>query len=185
MTTKQGGAAEFLSGGELFNATGAVADMMAIAEATSDPIESLFGIHDSVSTTQSKNTSFHVTSVLSTWKHNHTSTFLRNLLASQRNILLREAIRHGRRYKKETDAAISEAAEYKLKRLEEQAKSTRKAEKALIHDVLNLRDTPVFKTTPQFDSFCRSVEHDYKKILKALKVQIRLLHKVYARTYLL
>ena len=66
LTAKQGGAAEFLEGGKLVDATGAVADMMSIAAATSDPIESFFGIHDNVASVQSKNVSFHVTSVLAT-----------------------------------------------------------------------------------------------------------------------
>ena len=84
MTARQGGAAEFLEGGKLFNASGAVKDMMSVAEATSDPIESFFGTHDCVASTQSKNTSFHVTGTLATWKHNKTTTFLRSLLPGQR-----------------------------------------------------------------------------------------------------
>ena len=44
---------EFLKGGKLFNAvSGAVADMMDIVDATSDPIESFFGTHDLVGATQ-------------------------------------------------------------------------------------------------------------------------------------
>ena len=178
MTTKQGGAAEFLTGGKLSDAVGAVADMMAIAEATSDPIESFFGIHDSVAASQSQNTSFHVTGVLATWKHNDTSFFLRNLSDTQRVTLLREGVRHARRLKRETDQSISESAAYKLKRLEKQAKATRASEKALIHELMNLRHQTLFKTTAQYKSFCDGVLHDYKKILKELKMQIRLLIKV-------
>ena len=182
LTAKQGGAAEFLKGGKLFDASGAVADMMSIAEATSDPIESFFGTHDSVATTQSKNTSFHVTGVLATWKHNGTSDFLKTLSTSQRNSLLREAVRHSRRLKRETDKAISEAARYKLKRLQQQAKATRDSEKSLIHDLLNLREKTVFKTVDQYEECCASVEDNYKKVLKELKLQIRLLYKVWTRT---
>ena len=44
LTKSQGGAAEFLEGGKLFNAQGALADLMKIVDATSDCIESLFGM---------------------------------------------------------------------------------------------------------------------------------------------
>ena len=44
LTKSQGGAAEFLEGGKLFNADEALADLMKIVDATSDCIESLFGI---------------------------------------------------------------------------------------------------------------------------------------------
>ena len=162
----------------MFNASGAVEDLMKIADATSDPIESFFGIHDSVATVHSKNTSFHVTGTIAAWNHNHTCTFLRTLSMSQRNRLLKEAVRLGPHLKRETVMAISEAAEYKLKRLEKQAKATRATEKKLIHDLLTLRHEKVFKTIAEFEEFATSVGNDDKKVIKEIKKQIRLLNKV-------
>lgn len=180
LTTKQGGASEFLNGGKLFDATGAVTDMMSVAEATSDPIESFFGTHDRVSTVQSKNTSFHVTGMLATWNHNRVSSFLKTLLQSQRDSLLRAAIWHGKgkRLKSETDASIAEAAAHKLQRLEQDAERTRKADKRVIHTLINLRSEKLFKTVDEYDVFKHSVNDDDKKIVKELKKQIRLLHHV-------
>ena len=162
----------------MFNATGAVKDMMGIADATSDPIESFFGMHDLVAAVQSKNTSFHVTGVLTTWKHNKTSAFLQTLSSPQRVKLLREAVRQGRRLKRETDLAISKAAEHKLARLKKEAAATRASEKKLIHDLLTLRHEIVFKTVAQYEKFKSDVNDDDKKVLKQMKLQIRLLNKV-------
>ena len=180
LTAKQGGAAEFLDGGKMFNASDAVKDLMKIADATSDPIESFFGTHDNEASVLSKNTSFHVTGTIAAWNHNRTSTFLRVLSTSQRDRLLKEAVRLGPHLKRETDLAISEAAEHKLKRLEKQAKATRKSEKKLIKDLLNLRDEKVFKTTEEFNEFTVSVGNDNKKVIKEIKKQIRLLQKVHS-----
>ena len=52
------------------------------------------------------------------------------------------------------------------------------AEKKLIHDLLNLRSKTLFKTTQQYDAFASTVRGNYKKHLKELKQQIRLLRKV-------
>ena len=178
MTANQGGAAEFLNGGKLFDPSGAVADMMKIAEATSDPIESFFGTHDRVTTVQSKNTSFHVTSALATWNHNKTSSFLQTLTSLQRAKLLRAAVWHGARLKQETDKCIADAAEHKLARLKKEASVTRASEKNLIHDLLDMRAETLFKTVAQYEAFKRSVYDDDKKVIKELKKQVRLLHKV-------
>ena len=78
-----------------------------IADATSDPIESFFGIHDQTAAVQSKNTSFHVTGTLATWTHNKTAVWLQILLPSQRDLLLRNAVRQGRLLKQQTDKDIS------------------------------------------------------------------------------
>ena len=162
----------------MYDAAGAVADMMAIADATSDPIESFFGIHDSVASVQSKNTSFHVTGTLATWNHNCTSNFLNTLMYSHRKQLLLSAVWHGHRLKRETDAAISHAAAHKLSRLQKEAEANRKAEKNLIHDLLNLRSETLFKTVTQYEDFRLSVGDDDKKVVKELKKQIRILRKV-------
>ena len=167
-----------MKGGKLFNAVGAVADMMGIVDATSDPIESFFGTHDLVGATQSKNTSFHVTSVIATWCHNKTSIFLSSLSTAQRCKLLRESVRQGRRLKRETDLAISKAAVHKLKRLEKEAAATRISEKKKIKDLLSLRKQKLFKTSEEYETFKTQVNNEDKKVIKQLKLQIRLLNKV-------
>ena len=93
--------------------------------------------------------------------------------------LLKDAVRHGRFDKRETDAAISQAAKHKLARLEQKATDTYRSEKKLVHDLLNLRSKTLFKTTTQYENFVLSVNNDDKKVIKELKVQIRLLHKVF------
>ena len=87
-------------------------------------------------------------------------------------------MRIGRHLKRETDTAISDAAEHKLKRLEQQAKATRKTEKKLINDLLKLRQEKVFKTGVDFNEFIVSVGNNEKNITKEIKNQIRILHKV-------
>lgn len=178
LTAKQGGAAEFLEGGKLFNPSNAVAALMEIADATSDPIESFFGTHDQMATVQSKNTSFHVTGTLATWNHNNTGTWLQTLTALQRESLLRASVRQGRILKRQTDKDISHAAAATLKRMEKQAKATKAAEEKLIHDLLNLRSKELFRTTVQYESFVATVKDNFKKHLRELKQQIRLLRKV-------
>ena len=150
-----------------------------IAEATSDPIESFFGIHDQMATVQSKNASFHVTGTLATWTHNKTSEWLNTLSSSQRDLLLRSAVRQGRLLKRQTDKDISEAATEKLKRLEKRSKAMKLAEKKLIHDLLNLRDKELFKTTTRYELFADTVKDNFSKHLCELKQQIRLLRKVH------
>ena len=178
LTAKQGGAAEFLAGGKLFNPSGAVADLMSLVDATSDPIESFFGMHDNVATSLSKNTSFLVTGTLATWRHNHTTSFLQSLSKVQMQCIMKGAVRRSRHLKRESDAAISEAAAAKLKRLLKQAKANRETEKKLIHSLLNLRRKKLFKTIGEYEDFCELVNNADKKIIKELKVQIRLLHQV-------
>ena len=178
LTASQGGAKEFLEGGKLANAQGAVADMMKVAAATSDPIESFFGIHDNVASKLSKNTSFHVTSVVSTWVHNDSSAFLKSLSPSQRVCLLRAAIRNANRLKRETAAAISQAAKDKLKRMEKDAEATHESEKRLIHELLCLRREILIKNADQFDAFRKSVSDSDREVLKEMKKQIRMLIKV-------
>ena len=154
-----------------------------IAEATSDPIESFFGIHDQTASVQSKNTSFHVTGTLATWTHNKTATWLQTLTASQRESLLRAAVREGRKLKRQTDKDISNAAAAKLKRMEKQSKATKASEKRLIHDLLNLRCKTLFKTAAQYESFVLTVKDNFKKHLRELKQQIRMLRKVCTREF--
>ena len=155
-----------------------MADMMKVAVATSDPIESFFGIHDNVASKLSKNTSFHVTSVLATWHHNDSSAFLKSLSQSQLISLLRGAVRNTDRLKRETAAAISQAAKDKLKRLEKDAANTYKTEKKLIHDLLCLRREILIKTVEQFDAFRESVSDVDKTVVTEMRKQIRMLHKV-------
>ena len=208
LTKSQGGAVEFLEGGKCFNATGALADLMKIVDATSDCIESLFGIdasgvllttvyrhlhtyhhphpppsplsgmHDLVGETMSKNTSFHVTSTLATWKYNSTTDWLRSLSSVKLEKLMRGAVKKGVSLKRETDFAISSAAADKLKRLKQDAKAKCKSDKKILHDILELRSKKLFKTVDQYEAFCSSVNHDVKKIVKELKMQIRILNKV-------
>ena len=178
LTASQGGAAEFLEGGKLHNPSGAVSDLMKLVAATSDPIESFFGMHDMVASSLSKNTSFHVTSALATWRHNNTPTFLKKLSKKQRTILLRDAVKQGKRLKRETDVRIAESAEAKLKRLQNQAKATRLSESKLIDDLLELRERTLFKTSEQYQTFVDSVKNDDKKVLREIQMQIRLLRKV-------
>lgn len=85
-----------------------------IAEATSDPIESFFGTHDQTAAVQSKNVSFHVTGTLATWTHNKTAEWLNTLSSSQRDLLLRDAVRQGRLLKRQTDKDISVGDNYVL-----------------------------------------------------------------------
>ena len=155
-----------------------MADMMKVAVATSDPIESFFGIHDNVASKLSKNTSFHVTSVLATWIHNDSSAFLKSLSQSQRVCILRGAVRNADRLKRETAAAISQAAKDKLKRLEKDAKKTHETEKKLIHDLLCLRREILIKSVEQFDAFRESVSDADNKVVKEMRKQVRMLHKV-------
>ena len=164
--------------GKMFNPTGAVKDLMHLVDATSDPIESFFGIHDLVATTMSKNTSFHVTSTLATWRHNRTTKFLHTLTPVQLDLLLHSAVKHGKLLKRESDKRDKKAAIHKLKYLEKQARETRESEKKLIKDLFCMRDETLFKTTTQYQAFVTSVDDDYKKILKELKRQIRILRKV-------
>lgn len=178
LCASQGGAAEFLTGGKLHNATGAVADLMKLVAATSDPIESFFGIHDMVKTKLSKNTSFHVTSTLATWRHNHTTDFLKTLSKNQVVRLMRDAVKESKRLKRETDDRISESAADKLKHMQKQAKATREAEKKLIDDLLELREQTVFKTIDQYRAFADSVDDRDKEVVKEIQKQIRLLNKV-------
>ena len=151
---------------------------MNLVDATSDPIESFFGMHDLVASTMSKNTSFHVTSTIATWKHNNTTDFLHTLSTVQLDHLLHEAVRKGRQLKRQSDKREKKAAAHKLKYLEDQAKATRESEKKLIKDLLLLRGKTLIKTTSQYQAFVVSVDNDYKTILKELKMQIRLLRKV-------
>ena len=138
------------------------------------------GMHDLVGATMSKNTSFHVTSALATWKYNSTSDWIRSLSAVQQEKLVRVAVKKGVSLKRQTDFAISEAAVYKLKRLKKDAEAKRKSDKKLIHELLKLRNKTVFKTVEQYELFCNSVNHDDKKIMQELRMQIRLLNKVFA-----
>ena len=178
LTTSQGGAAEFLEGGKLFDTEGAIADMMKLTAATSDPIESFFGIHDNVASSLCKNTSFHVTSVLATWRHNHTSKYLSELLPKQRALLIKDALRNADRLQREKKSSISEAAALKLKRLLDDAEKNKVKEKKLIHELLRLRGEVVFKTMRQYTEFVESVKGRESKIIKELKKQVRLLRKV-------
>ena len=73
-----------------------------------------------------------------------------------------------------------EAAAAKLKRLQKNAKKIKAAEKKLIHDLLNLRSKTLFKTTAQYDDFASTVRDNYKKHVKELRQQIRLLRKACA-----
>ena len=155
-----------------------MSDMMKVVVATSDPIESFFGIHDNVASKLSKNTSFHVTSVLSTWIHNDSSVFLKSLSKSQRVCLLRGAVRNADRLKRETTAAISQAAKDKLKRLHKSAEATHLSEKKLIHELLCLRREVLIKNLAEWDAFRNRVSDADKKVVKEMKKQIRLLHKV-------
>ena len=115
---------------------------------------------------------------MAVWIHNDSSALLRSLSASQLVVLLRAAVRNADRLKRETNAAISQAAKDKLWRLEQAAQRTHTAEKKLIHDLLCLRHEILIKTTEQHESFRESVKDSDKKVLKELKKQIRLLHKV-------
>ena len=157
---------------------------MDVVDATSDPIESFFGIHDLVGATMSKNTSFHVTSGIATWRHNRTSAFLHNLSTTQLNLILHNAVKHGRRLKRAADKRERKAAEHKLKHLEKQAKKTRVSEKKFIKALIQLRQEVVFKTVEQYEAFVVSVNDDYKKLLKELKKQIRVLRKVSIPAYI-
>ena len=135
-------------------------------------------MHDLAASTMSKNTSFHVTSALATWKYNSTTDWLRSLSYAQMQKLMRGAVKKGVSLKRQTDFAISEAAVHKLKRLKKDAKEKRLSDKNLIHDLLKLRSKTLFKTVAQYEQFCANVQHDDKKILKELRLQIRLLNKV-------
>ena len=119
-----------------------------------------------------------MTSVVATWCHNKTSLFLKSLSRTQRCKLLRESVRQGRRLKRETDLAISEAAVHKLKRLEKDAAATRRSEKKKIKDILALRNQKVFRTAAEYESFKSQVNNADKQVIKQLKLQIRLLNKV-------
>ena len=151
---------------------------MNLVDATSDPIESFFGIHDLVASTMSKNTSFHVTSAIATWKHNNTTDFLHTLSMSQLDYLLHEAVKKGKQLKRQSDKRERKAADHKLKHLEKQVKATRASEKQLIKDLLFLRGKTLIKSTAQYQAFADSVNDDYKTLLKEMKIQIRLLRKV-------
>lgn len=156
---------------------------MQLVDATSDSIESFFGIHDLVSSTMSKNTSFHVTSAISTWKHNRTSVFLHTLSVTQLEHLLLSAVKNGRRLKREADKREKKAAIHKLKHLKEKAQATRESEKRMIKDIQCLRNETLFKTVRQYQDFVHSIGNNYKLLLKELKKQIRLLRKVHAHDY--
>jgi len=162
----------------LYNPTGAVRDLIKLVDATSDPIESFFGMHDLVVSTLSKNTSFHVTSAVATWRHNHTTAFLQTLSAVQLDELLHAAVKKGRVLKREADMREKEAAAHKLRYLKVQAEKTRQSEKKMIKELLRLQNEHLFKTTVQYESYKTSISNNYKTLLKELKKQIRLLRKV-------
>ena len=48
-----------------------------------------------------------MTGTLATWNHNKTATWLKSLSSSQRELLLRQAVRQGRLLKRQTDKDIS------------------------------------------------------------------------------
>ena len=87
-------------------------------------------------------------------------------------------MRNADRLKRETNAAISQAAKDKLKRLEKDAAKTYEAEKKLVHDLLCLRREILIKTVEQYDAFRVSVSDADEKVVKEMKKQIRILHKV-------
>ena len=98
-----GGAAEFLcvdgKKGKFCDPSEKQIQVMEGTVATSDLIESLFGVLDTIVNTQSKNLSFHSASSIATWQFNKTEAWILSLTPKQQLLLIDQCRRNGRRLK--------------------------------------------------------------------------------------
>ena len=106
LEAKLGGASEFLKGGRFHpdNITDELKELMDKTDATTDYIESFFGVLDDTISGQSDNISFHSASVMTTWRCNQTDDWLRKLTSTQRDLLISDVRRLGRGLKQAADA---------------------------------------------------------------------------------
>ena len=147
--------------------------------ATSNVIESFFGVLDLVINEQSKNLSYHVPSGLATWRYNKTADWFLGLRETQRNQLAKEARREGKADKAVTDSIIDGAAEHSVDRFEatkikQRNKMKTKAKALLLHKKIN-----VFKTKTEWRHFLEGKDKMSNAVRAVIALQVRLLVQRY------
>ena len=172
---KGGGASEFLPNGEFHVLTPELKLKLSRIPATSDAIESFFGVLDLVSSEQSKNLSYHVQSGLATWRYNKTKNWLLSLTDVQRNRLSKDARREGKRDKRKTDKCIEEADNETMNRMEVDRKLERRKMKTKCRSLLDNADVKVFRSRTEFNEVIKGLDKFGNKVRRMIQLQIRLL----------
>lgn len=178
-TKSVGGCAEFLAGGKYHDLTADLKIKLAKIPATSDAIESFFGVLDMVSREQSKNISFHVQSGLATWRYNKTSEWLLSLTEFQRNFLAKDARREGRKDKRKTDECISNSDKTKLDRMEVEAHLERTKLKAKCRSLMDNLSVPVYRSRKEWDAAVADKDKMGNVVRRMIQLQVRLLVQRY------
>ena len=196
----KGGAVEFLPGGKYHVITPELRKSMEKVAATSDCIESLFGVLDMIVSSHSKNLSFHVVSALATYVYNKTGDWVDGLTYQQQKLLYVNARRHGRKQKKESDECKDSADRELGNRMDRDAVKNETKDESKVLMILDLTEQELFRTSVQWKQFVVTVTNEIKtkhtnttttqinkkiqsKLIKEIRLQIRILSKVHTHTH--
>ena len=168
----QGGAAEFLEGGQYFNPDAEMRNRMSKTPATSDNIEGFFGVLDMIKHEQSKNISFHAASTLAVWRYNNTAKWCKSLTIPQLHLLVTQSKTAGRKLKKDADANERNAAAAKLKRQEDAAKKNLISLKAKIHLILALDEEPLYIDVDSWNGMMSTDKLSAAGVTKKIATQV-------------
>ena len=175
LTKAGGGCAEFLAGGKYHVLTANMKAKLAKIPATSDAIESFFGVLDLVSREQSKNLSYHVQSGLATWRYNKTSDWFLCLTEFQRNFLAKDARREGRRDKRKTDECVATSDSATLDRMEANADAERRKLKAKCRSLMDNMSVPVYRSRAEWNLAIAGKNKMGNVVRRMIQLQVRLL----------
>ena len=176
---EHGGAAEFLPGGRHHKLTPEKKMLLSSVRATSDCIESLFGVLDGIIKSHSKNLSFHCASALATWQYNKTGEWINSLTPKQQDVLICLCRKNGQRLKRESDKRQKDADVHQLKQMETKASKHESKMVDKIHKLFDLEKEVAFNSPSQFDSFLQDADGCQARIRRQIRLQLQLLERVH------
>jgi len=138
----EGGCREYLPGGRMqhWRTDTNLREAMSKTPATSDRVESSFGVVDSV-LNANNNISLHSGTTLATWRTNHTADWLDEMFdkfPAFAEKLVGMSLRAGKVLKKYADEREVNAKTAQLDRMEEAAKKSHESDKRKIHQLLQI-----------------------------------------------
>ena len=145
------------------------------AVASSDLIESLFGVLDTVVRGQSKNLSFHSSSSIAAWQYNKTEAWLNALTPRQQSVVVSLCRSNGIRLKKESDKRELNAQEILIQRMESEVKENDRKIKNKVKILLNLKEKVLIKTRSDWNGMVENMTEASER--REIALQLRLLNK--------
>lgn len=175
----EGGCREFLPGGRLehWRTDTKMREAMSKTPATSDRVESSFGVVDAV-LTANNNISLHSGTTLATWTTNHTADWLDEMLADFTDfaeMLIKMSLPAGKVLYKASSARESDAKSAQLDHMEKKAKKTHESDKRRIHQLLQLEGMETVRTKEQMIELLK--DRTPANSTKQIVIQVRMLQQ--------